>query len=520
MAKLALWREAMKILDDMEEKIELERGSQDYDTMMMFRREIKKDRFRGTIEDMNNWIESVKRFVRQVEDRKMAEKYDNYGGAAGAGRDKVSDLKYLSQISNKHVWFPIDNRETLYENCFEDKRMAENSTRRLFDPLEGHRWLQYERFPNILIGFKFVDGVDVAKAIVPKDLKDGDILVTSTKNQTRSYGHMCVTVIQDGKVDMFDPNGPNMSLEIWKKAVAAAAGLPYKTQAESRFRQNPQALIEEDYIEEEDRGDAWATLRAKENNGMCQIISAMKIWSMVTDGDKMESLTDPDSLNEYYTQFRSTKEVAEIFGDRTSIQLSTTDAIQEWMTDLYAKLGLPLVEGSWPRRNLIQGPLVTSALDGTDPEKRMLPEDCTVYPESRYGPTNLYRASACITRSMYDALYKFMDDGIDEAVAILPQIQLLLDRKHTLPIICLESEKVIRTPVVGSLLPLPTSFHVRLVQVFEKIREMHGLEESVEAMVENARFRLMVEYNNDALEEPGAQGSSRYTDTRVARVFL
>lgn len=508
----------MQIFDDVE-KLKIEKGSPYYDRILMLKQEVKKNKLRWSVDYMSDFISALKRLVSEIRERKLAEEYDKFGVASDTGQKKVSDLKYLSELDSTKLWFPIDDNETLYEDCFEDQKMATIRTRRLFDPLEGQRWLPYKKIPNILIGFKFVDGVDVAKAIVPKGIKNGDILVTSTKDQKKTYGHMCVTIISDGKVDMFDPNGPNDRLEIWKKAVSAAAGIPYKTQAESRFQQSPQALIQEDYIADEDRGDPWATLVAKENNGMCQIISALKIWSMVADGDKMEKLTDPDSLNQYYTHFR-TEEVSEIFGDKTSIQLRENDAIQEWMPELYSKLGLPLHEDAWLRKDLVDGPLVTMALHDTDPEKRILPEECQVFPESRYGPTNLYRASACITRSMQNALYTFMDDGIDEAVAIFAKIQLLLRRKHTLPIICLDSEKVIRTPIVKSLFPLPTSFHVRLVRVLEKIKEMHSLDDSVEELVEAERETLMGVYNNHALEEPGAQGAKRYTDTRVERLLL
>jgi hypothetical protein len=446
--------------------------------------------------------------------KKMAEEAPGVKTISGGGQ--YSDLKYLSRLELGSCWFAIDidNQESLHNNCTRDHDAAQAMTRRLFDPLR-ERYVPFKRFPNILIGYKFVDGAYVARANVPDGMKNGDVVVTCTRQKDGSTGHMCVTVVDDGYVDMFDPNGPNDRLEVWKKAVAAAAGLKYKTQAESRFRQKPQALINEDYIKGSIEGDPWATIAARENNGMCQIISAVKIWSIVKDGDKMESMADKDSINAYYNQVRKFK-INKIFGDRESVNLSGFDDIQEWMVELSMMLGLPLEEG---RIFAIRGPLVSTAPESTDSLEPTLVEFCTIYPESRYGPTNAYRASACITSSMHKALYTFMNDGVEEAVAVLSEIQLLQNRNHTLPIICLEGDNLIRTPVVQDLFPLPTSFHLRLVQVVEHIIEQENLEESIEELMDRLRTTIIQQYNNEALENPVAEGKTRYTDTRVAQLF-
>lgn len=446
--------------------------------------------------------------------KKMAEKAAGVGSEPGGGQ--YSDLKYLSRLELGSCWFAIDidNRESLYTSCTRDHDTAQAMTRRLFDPLR-ERYIPFKRFPNILIGYKLVVGGYVARANVPEGMKNGDVLVTCTSQKDGNKGHMCVTVVNDGYVDMFDPNGPNDRLEVWKKAVAAAAGLKYKTQAESRFRQKPQALIKEDYIKGNIEGDSWATIAARYDNGMCQIISAVKIWSIVKDGDRMESMADEDSINAYYNQVRKFH-INEIFGDRESVNLSGFDDIQEWMVELSMRLGLPLEKG---RISAIRGPLVSTAPESTDSFEPSLVEFCTVYPESRYGPTNAYRASACITKSMHDALYTFMNDGVEEAVAVLSEIELLQNRNHTLPIICLEGDNLIRTPVVQNLFPLPTSFHLRLVHVLEHIREQENVEKSIEELTDYLRTTMLQEYNNEALENSAAEGKTRYTDTRVAELF-
>ena len=446
--------------------------------------------------------------------KKMAEEAAGVETKSGGGQ--YSDLKYLSRLELGSCWFAIDidKRESLYKYCTEDHNAAQKMTRRLFDPLRQH-YVLFERFPNILIGYEFVDDAYVARANVPDGMKNGDVVITCTRQKDGSKGHMCVTVINDGYVDMFDPNGPNDLLEVWKKAVAAAAGLKYKTQAESRFRQKPQALINEDYIKGSIEGDPWAEIAARSENGMCQIISAVKIWSIVKDGDKMESMADKDSINAYYNQVRKFN-VNKIFGDRESVNLSGFDDIQEWMVELSMMLGLPLEDG---RIFAIRGPLVSTAPESTDSLEPTLVEFCTIYPESRYGPTNAYRASACITNSMHKTLYTFMNDGVEEAVAVLSDIQLLQNRNHTLPIICLEGDNLIRTPVVQDLFPLPTSFHLRLVQVVEQISKHQNLEESIEELMDHLRTTMIRQYNNKALENPAAEEKTRYTDTRVAELF-
>ena len=429
------------------------------------------------------------------------------------------------------VWFSIGHGtqgKELFEKCFRTEESAERISRRNISPLKGKKYLLFSDFESISVADDMVwhgsDSVYLAQANVPADLADGAIVPTMTSSWNRGpeNGHFVVTVIEDGVVDVFDPNGPSKKLELWKKAIAAALGLKYKTAAESRFRQRPQTLITRDYGRDDD--DPW---RPPEG-GMCQMVSAVKMWSIVADNDRMEKIgSDQDALNAYFDKVKTTH-LFDVFRGKTSAYLSQTEAIAEWLPVLFRKLGLPIRPvkvGHWgDDGTILHGPIVTLSPEGDGIYAPSLSVAATVYPRSSYGPSTDDRASACITEPMFEALSQFMHGDFEEANVASAKMDLLVGRGHTFPIIVFRSENVLRTPVVPDLFPLQTSFHTRLLEwLGEKLAKTgieYGVERAAELVlsedIENGAFAN--QYNVPVIDDY-TDADVDYTDTRVADMF-
>lgn len=176
------------------------------------------------------------------------------------------------------------------------------------------------------------DNVFVVKSLFEKHTIDG-IYFLVFEDLRKKVGHMMLIEIKTENskkiIDIFDPNGEYTDIKT-KCNVALKTVLGVDIREISRFKQSPQVLLTPDY--EVKSGVAGYN----QKDGMCQLISAMKLWSIKKDNDKMESIATKEKLDEYYKLFRADPPVKKIIRDKTSRELSRMQ--EYWDNELYQEL--------------------------------------------------------------------------------------------------------------------------------------------------------------------------------------
>ena len=292
----------------------------------------------------------------------------------------------------------------------------------------------------------------VALTPKPEEIRKGDLFFINaleyvpTTPDLRGFddlgqfrnGHIMTAIIcDDGEVDVFDVNGPTALKVTCAKAIGKAIGRGFKNKDETQFQGYPGMLVESDYD---------AAIHPSQQ-GMCQIISAVQLFSLRQhqlnptarllddlDADhaqdeftQLSNSNDIANLNRYYKRVRREPSFYEVFGDKTSYDLSTGDAIRQWSGPFYETcLG---IKGKNVREIMDDGTFFQG--DAVASDGATMAEEVHVFCASPPDPREASFYEVCVTASMLEEITNFLGD--DRHISDLYGILRLQFAGHTLP---------------------------------------------------------------------------------------